>query len=247
MSHTQLPHHHGEEPDFIQEQLKNTCDFQAVAEVFKQLGDPTRIRIFWLLCHCEECVINISALTEMSSPAVSHHLRALKSSELILSRRVGKEVYYRAADTEQGRLLHQMIEQVMEITCPKVKFFEPSFSSMGSASINQLTEHQAELVEIVRKVHDQMVTHLEQKITIEELSKQYHINPTTLKEAFKNVYGMSIAAHIKKHRMNRAAELLRETDLSVAEIAQAVGYDSQSRFTSTFKSFFRILPREYRK
>lgn len=247
MSHMQLPHHHGEEPDFILEQLKNTCDFQTVAEVFKQLGDPTRIRIFWLLCHCEECVINISALTEMSSPAVSHHLKALKSSGLILSRRVGKEVYYRAADTEQGRLLHQMIEQVMEITCPKVKFFEASSISMGSASINQLTEHQAEQVEIVRNVHDQMVAHLEQKITIEALSKQYHINPTTLKEAFKNVYGMSIAAHIKKHRMNRAAELLRETDLSIAEIAQAVGYDSQSRFTSAFKSFFRILPREYRK
>ena len=92
--------------------------FQTVSEVFKQLGDSSRVRIFWLLCHYEECVINISALVDMSSPAVSHHLRLLKSSGLIVSRREGKEVYYRAADTEAARLLHHMIEKLVEITCP---------------------------------------------------------------------------------------------------------------------------------
>ena len=116
-----LPHHHheGKETSGIMEQLSKIDDFQTIAEVFKQLGDTTRIRIFFLLCHCEECVINISAMLDMSSPAVSHHLRALRSNGLILSRREGKEVYYRAADTPQSQLLHQMIEQVMEITCPK--------------------------------------------------------------------------------------------------------------------------------
>jgi len=117
----ELLHPHGEEKetDSIKVQLRNISDFQTVAEVFKQLGEPTRIRIFWLLCHSEECVINISAMLEMSSPAVSHHLRPLKNSGLIVCQRIGKEVYYRAADTEQSRLLHRIIEQVMEITCPK--------------------------------------------------------------------------------------------------------------------------------
>ncbi len=121
MDTMKLPHHHGEAPEMasIQKELDHVNNFQTVADVFKQLGDTTRVRIFWLLCHCEECVINISAMLDMSSPAVSHHLRPLKNSGLIVSRRIGKEVYYRAADTEQGRLLHQMIEQVMEITCPK--------------------------------------------------------------------------------------------------------------------------------
>lgn len=114
-----LPHYHGEGENTaaIQELLSQVDDFQTVADVFKQLGDTTRVRIFWLLCHLEECVLNISAMLEMSSPAVSHHLRALKNSKLIVCRRDGKEVYYRAADTEESRLLHQMIEQVMEITC----------------------------------------------------------------------------------------------------------------------------------
>lgn len=119
MNNMKLPHHHGESQDTsaVRELLSHIEDFQTVADIFKQLGDTTRIRIFWLLCHYEECVLNISVMLEMSSPAVSHHLRPLKNSGLIVSRREGKEVYYRAADTEQSRLLHQMIEQVMEITC----------------------------------------------------------------------------------------------------------------------------------
>ena len=121
MDEIRLPHQHGDGDStaLLQEELDRIDYFQTVAEVFKQLGDTTRIRIFWLLCHCEECVLNISAMMKMSSPAVSHHLRPLKNSGLVVSRREGKEVYYRAADTEQCRLLHQMIERVMEITCPE--------------------------------------------------------------------------------------------------------------------------------
>lgn len=122
MNNKGLPHQHGEKQEntMIQEQINQVSNFQIVADIFKQLGDTTRIRIFWLLCHCEECVINISAILEMSSPAVSHHLRPLKNSGLIVSRRDGKEVYYRAADTPQSQLLHQMIEQVMKIACPEI-------------------------------------------------------------------------------------------------------------------------------
>ena len=47
--------------------------------------------------------------------------------------------------------------------------------------------------------------------------------------------------------MEQAASLLRTSDLSVAEIAQAVGYDSPSKFSAAFKAFFHILPKEYRK
>ncbi|MBR6931950.1 MAG: helix-turn-helix transcriptional regulator, partial [Bacteroidales bacterium] len=47
------------------------------------------IRIFWILCHYEECVVNIAAMMNMSSPATAHHLRLLKESGLIVSRKEG--------------------------------------------------------------------------------------------------------------------------------------------------------------
>lgn len=118
MSQTHLPHNHGQalEQDF--EQMPRTDDFQNVSDVFKLLSDGSRIRIFWLLCHCEECVINLSAMVQMSSPAVSHHLKQLKARGLIVSRRDGKEVYYKAADTKTAQLLHHAIEKLMKMICP---------------------------------------------------------------------------------------------------------------------------------
>lgn len=117
---SKLPHNHKNSKISynIQEQIKKIEDFYNIAEVFKQLGDSTRVRIFWMLCHCEECVVNISTMLGMSSPAVSHHLKPLRNNGLIVSRRVGKEVYYKAADNKESKLLHNIIEQVMEIVCP---------------------------------------------------------------------------------------------------------------------------------
>lgn len=118
MPNIQLPHNSDGHSSVKLEYMPETNDFQIISNIFKQLCDSSRIRIFWLLCHYEECVINISALVEMSSPAVSHHLRQLKASGLITSSRKGKEVYYKAAETEEADLLHHMIEKLVEISCP---------------------------------------------------------------------------------------------------------------------------------
>lgn len=232
MSEFTLPHHHGENAHAasLHKELMNTVHFSAVSDVFKQLSDPTRVRIFWLLSHQEECVINIAAMLEMSSPAVSHHLRSLTESGLLVSRRVGKEVYYKAAEAEQIHLLHQIVEQVMEITCPE-----------------KAVDFQASQETIIRNVHDYLMEHLSERITIEELSRKFLMNTTTLKNAFKAVYGTTIAAHMKQHRMEQAAVMLRSSQTDIAGIAKAVGYESPSRFTATFKDTYGILPTEYRK
>lgn len=100
-------------------------DFQTASVLFKQLSDASRLRIFWLLCHCEVCGTELAAMVDMTPPAVSHHLRLLRSGNLLVSRRDGKEVYYRAADTVQAQALHHMIEKMLEISCPKNVMEEP--------------------------------------------------------------------------------------------------------------------------
>ena len=114
-----LPHDHsgGMEQHF--DHMPAPEAFDITAGLFRLMSDPTRIRLFWLLCHCEECLLNLSVMMNMSSPALSHHLKLLKAFGLIVSRREGKEVYYRAADNEQASALHRMIEQVAEIACPE--------------------------------------------------------------------------------------------------------------------------------
>ena len=119
MAENRLPHDHGQKIERQPGEMPSVDNFQTVAEIFKQLGDGSRIRIFWLLCHCEECVLNIAALMNMTSPAVSHHLRLLKGSGLIVSRREGKEMYYKTADTQLAQTLHRTIETIARITCPE--------------------------------------------------------------------------------------------------------------------------------
>lgn len=115
-----LPHDHGTFTDSERmiASVTKTENFITVADYFKQLSDGNRLRIFLLLCHCEECVINLSFIMEMSSPAVSHHLKQLKAIGLITSRREGKEMYYKASETPEVQLLHKAIEGMLKITCP---------------------------------------------------------------------------------------------------------------------------------
>ena len=103
MKEIKLPHqHHSEEENrAILEKIPDEKTISAVADAMKHLGDPTRLRIFWLLCHTEECVIDIAALVSMSSV-----------------RRDGKEVYYKAVDSPMVRQLHDTIEEIAEIHCP---------------------------------------------------------------------------------------------------------------------------------
>ncbi len=111
----------------------------------------------------------------------------------------------------------------------------------------EIGKYEAEQVEIVRQIHDYLLQNIDKRITIEELSRQYPMNPTTLKSVFKAVYGDSLAAHMKEHRLKKAAFLLTKTDQSVSQIAKAVGYGSQSRFSTAFQEVYQMLPLEYRK
>ncbi len=121
MSRIQLPHHHTDSADATETLISHLPPkeaFPAVADYFKLLDDGTRLQIFWILCHTEECVMNLSAILGMSSPAVSHHLKLLKTGGLIVSRRQGKEVYYKASERPEIRHLHSVIEALCEIACP---------------------------------------------------------------------------------------------------------------------------------
>lgn len=265
-----LPHDHGHEnEEQIMEHLPGEQEIAGVSEAMKQLGDPSRLRIFWLLCHCEECVVNIAAIVGMTSPAVSHHLRLLKGSGLIVSRREGKEMYYRTADTELAQALHLIIEKIGKIACPQVSGNEqapavqPDRASQAvHASHSVPTSYSAQphrgekpssktwdngQEEIIRQIHDLMTENLRTRYTIDELSRKYLINTSALKSVFKSVYGMPIASYMKQYRINRAAYLLRETTDSISAVAASVGYESQSKFTAAFKDIMKMLPTDYRK
>ena len=233
MNHKTLPHNHGNMTEEFIAELPKEHTFEAVSELMKMMSDGKRVQIFWLLCHCEECVINISALLEMSSSAVSHHLKLLKTAGLVTGRREGKEVYYTASKISRSHVLHEMIEQIIEVACPTE---EETTSPVHNSPIDTVNE-----------IHNLMTSDLSKRYTIEELAAKFHMNQTTLKTAFKTAYGKPIGVYMKNLRIKRAGELLCKSGAKVSEIAASVGYENQSKFTAAFKDVYGMLPREYRK
>lgn len=86
-----------------------------LAETFKLLGDPTRVRLAYALSREELCVCDLANLLGMSQSAVSHSLRALRQMKLVKYRREGKIAYYSLDDDHIRRLLDLGFEHVEEL------------------------------------------------------------------------------------------------------------------------------------
>ncbi len=87
----------------------------ALAEVFKVLGDQTRIKILSLLAAEEElCVCDIAETLEMGQSAISHQLRVLRTARLVKFRKEGKEALYSLDDHHVLTLMGQGLEHVQE-------------------------------------------------------------------------------------------------------------------------------------
>jgi AraC-like DNA-binding protein len=98
------------------------------------------------------------------------------------------------------------------------------------------------------------------QLALERLSRQYRdpplfdrlaadlgTNPNKLKRAFKEVFGITMAGYCLERRMREAQQLLLEAKLSVAQVAERVGYGHQSNFTAAFSAHVGMSPSEYRR
>ena len=85
---------------------------QELSELFKVLGDGTRINILRALALNEMCVCDIAALLCMSQSAISHQLRTLKNARLVKFRREGKVIYYSLDDEHVEQMFNQGLEHI---------------------------------------------------------------------------------------------------------------------------------------
>lgn len=89
--------------------------------------------------------------------------------------------------------------------------------------------------------------HMTRRVTVTELSKKFNVSETTMKTAFKSVYGVPVYSYIRVQKMQLAAQMLVHTDKSVMEIANEFGYDNSSKFSAAFREIMGETPSEYRK
>ena len=120
-------------------------------------------------------------------------------------------------------------------------------SIISTTNHEKRSSYRKQQVDIVKAVNEYISTQFMKRITIDSLSDQFDIPTSTLKRCFKGVYGTTIHHYLKECRINAAKHLLQESDQSILEIANAVGYENGSKFTSAFKEAIGVTPSDYRK
>ena len=106
--------------------------------------------------------------------------------------------------------------------------------------------YSATQVMLAHKVRAYLLAHREEKVTVSELAERFGVSASQLKNSFQGVYGQSPAAYLRLQKMHAAAQLLRETNRTVLDIAGQFGYDNGSKFAKAFRDVIGVLPNQYR-
>ncbi len=87
----------------------------------------------------------------------------------------------------------------------------------------------------------------QQTLSLSDIAERFFVSPAYLSRAFKRVTGLTLVQYLNTVRVKEAQRLLRESELSVSEVALMVGYGSHTHFGRTFKQMTGLSPVEYRK
>ena len=157
---------------------------------------------------------------------------AARSSRRV--RHVFSELYAVPEDIRKGYLKVKLLELLL---------FLSTLSPAGAPAPHGCTAAQVTLAGQVRTC---LLSEPDQTITLQALSRRFGVSAAQIKSSFTGVYGMSPAAYVRAQRMHGAAELLRQTNRTVLDIAGQFGYDNASKFAKAFRDVIGVSPREYR-
>ncbi len=107
---------HSDAVEKVRESMADDEILSDISDLFRVLGDSTRVKILWALDKSELCVCDIASLIGMTKSAVSHQLRVLKDNNLVKSRREGKVIYYSLADSHVQDIYEKAVEHINEKT-----------------------------------------------------------------------------------------------------------------------------------
>ncbi|MBU0673591.1 MAG: metalloregulator ArsR/SmtB family transcription factor [Proteobacteria bacterium] len=96
---------HQERIELARQTALSPLEYEKLANLFKVMGDPTRLRILFALSGEEMCVCDLAAYLDISESAVSHQLRNLRQHFLVTNRRQGPILYYRLNDDHINQLI----------------------------------------------------------------------------------------------------------------------------------------------
>lgn len=210
-------------------------------------GLPTKLLV--LICapefFTEELRLSISDIPEPIGRLFAFEHGAPRGGTMPLGPdllRAANDILRAGAHFSANLLLPYIEAKVRECACSVLSELAHC-SETGSAKMRLSVRDVSRLYE----ARDILVNEFTRPPLIAKLARQVGLNQTKLKAGFKSVFGMTITHFTQKCRMEHAGELLTSTELSISEIAYAVGYDHPANFTCAFKRFYGHVPRQLRR
>lgn len=149
---------------------------------------------------------------------------------------VNKMLHYDYTEGLNNLILDSKAQELLTLALQRI--------SRAAASAMSLSRDDATLIE---SVHDWLLLNMDFNGSLYELAQQFQTNDFKLKRGFKELYGQTVHELLVTLRMERAKQMLLETNISIVEIGYRAGYNSGSNFTDAFKKHFGVPPKFVRK
>lgn len=188
------------------------------------------------------CSADYSGITIIIEPRYS----AAAFAELfelpdILKNLQRSEQYIFGADDNIQRLIKDIYKESDTLGTPILRLKVLELLMLTGEKKNENSDKKVRIMDIGSFICENLCEHY----TIAQLSKLFEIDPTTLKTLFRQNFGCPVYTYAKSRKMFRAAELLRDTDMKVIDIAEEVGYCNASKFSGAFRDVMGTAPRDF--
>ena len=156
---------------------------------------------------------------------------------------------------KSSRQLEKIAQQIDNISldniikCMQLKAKTIEFLNvfLQENSIDQFTRYSKTKQEIVTKAKEIIGKNIEKSLVVKKLARQLNISEYKMQEAFKTITGYTVYEYIKKEKIEKAKYLLKNTNMSILEIVNEVGYENPSKFANLFKVYTNMTPLKFRK
>ena len=177
----------------------------------------------------------LSAFSKSASSALgslkSQYLKGQKSELAITEEQEKKQPQFSVLSSEND------INLLKEFTQKLVFEYTTAFSAIQTKNNNPS----------IQKVCDYIDEHLQEDISLEQMASYINVSSFYLSKLFKEEKGNTFVNFVADKRLEKAQQLLQETNLSIKEITAAIGYNDQNYFSRVFKNKNGLSPKEYRR